>query len=358
MKTFKNLWDQFISFENLYLASINSQKGKRWKSSTLQFNSQIENELFLLQEELINDSYRPGEYASFVIKEPKERVIYAAPYRDRIVHHALMNILEPIWEPCLYFHSYACRVNKGTHKALDTCQTFLRKNKYVLKCDIQKYFPSIDHTILKDIIRNKIADKQILHLLDIIIDSSPEKIGYRTPINYFSGDNIFTPLEKRSGIPMGNLTSQFFANIYLNELDKWIKEEMKIKYYLRYMDDFIIFHQSKTVLHQLRLAIHKFLDGLRLILHNKKQEIFPVKNGVPFLGFHIFYQNRRLLKSNLRLFKKRMKTKQQLYLNGEINQDEIKQSIMAWLGHSRHGDTFNLRKMVFQDMVFIKGLNV
>lgn len=354
MKTYKNLWKKFISYENLYLASVKSQKGKRWKSTTLQFNDNIESELIKLQEELSSGEYNPGAYRSFTIREPKERVIFAAPYRDRIVHHALMNILEPIWEPRLYYLSYACRVNKGSHKALDVCQSYLRKNKYVLKCDIQKYFPSIDHNVLKKIIKNKIADPRLLHLLDLIIDSSPKEISKEVPIYYFDGDNLLTPIERRKGIPIGNLTSQFFANIYLNELDSWVKNQQKIKYYIRYMDDFIIFHKSKEVLNKLRLTIKDYLVILRLKLHEKKQQVFPIKNGVPFLGFHIYYTHRRLLLSNIRLFKKRMKHKQMLFKKNEINRAEIKHSIMAWLGHSRHGNTYKLRTVMFQDMVFTR----
>lgn len=354
MKTYKNLWKKFISYENLYLASIKSQKGKRWKSTTLQFNDNIESELIKLQVELNSGEYNPGAYRSFTIREPKERVIFAAPYRDRIVHHALMNILEPIWEPRLYYHSYACRVNKGSHKALDVCQSFLRKNKYVLKCDIQKYFPSIDHKVLKKIIKNKIADPQLLNLLDLIIDSSPNEISKEVPICYFDGDNLLTPIERRKGIPIGNLTSQFFANIYLNELDSWVKNHQKMKFYIRYMDDFIIFHKSKQVLNKLRLTIIEFLAILRLKLHEKKQQVFPIKNGVPFLGFHIYYTHRRLLISNIRLFKKRMKKKQIKFTNGEISLLETRHSIMAWLGHSSHGNTYNLRKDMFQDLVFTR----
>jgi RNA-directed DNA polymerase len=358
MKTYKHLWEKFVSFENLYLASAKSQKGKRWKNTTLEFNSQLELELLKLQNELKLGTYTPGKYRSFTIREPKERVIFAAPYRDRIIHHALMNILEPIWEPRLYYHSYACRVNKGSHKAVDICQEYLRKNKYVLKCDIQKYFPSIDHHILKTIIKSKINDKRLLLLLDQIIDSGPPEISISTPLHYFSGDNLLTPLERRKGIPIGNLTSQFFANLFLNELDSWIKEKKQMKYYIRYMDDFIIFHNSKQKLKILREKLHLFLDRIRLLLHTKKQEIFPVKNGVPFLGFHIYTTHRRLLKSNLRLFKRRMKQKQRLFSKGEIGLTEIKQSIMAWIGHSKHGNTYRLRKMVFNDIVFSRGLNV
>lgn len=349
MKTYKHLWEYFISFENFYKAVKKSAKGKRWKKSTMNFNYNAEAEILKLQTELESGRYAPGEYRSFTIYEPKERVIYAAPYRDRVVHHALINILEPIWEPRLYYHSYACRVGKGSHKALDVCQTYLRKNKYVLKCDIQKFFPSIDHQILETIIRKKIRDKKLLKLIDLVIDSSP--VG-TYPIQYFAADDLFTPIERKKGIPIGNLTSQFFANLYLNELDSFVKEKLRIKYYLRYMDDFIIFDDSKQTLKEIRENIFQFLRTKRLTLHPKKQEIFPVKNGVPFLGFHIYRNRRKLKKSNIRLFLKRMKVKQKQYANGIIELEEIKQSLMAWIGHSQHGGTFMLREKLFQDIVF------
>jgi retron-type reverse transcriptase len=352
MKTYKHLWGKFISFENLYSAAMKSQRGKRWKPATLAFNFELESKLLKLQDELVKGNYIPGSYFSFKIYEPKERVIFAAPYRDRIVHHALMNILEPIWEPRLFHHSYACRVDKGTHKALDTCQLYLRNNKYMLKCDIQKYFPNIDHLILKQILRQKIADRRILTLLDLIIDLSPVEISKELPLQYFKGDDLFTPITRRRGIPIGNLTSQFFANLYLNELDRWIKEKCNIKYYLRYMDDFIVFEDSKSRLKELREKLRKYLYELRLLLHPKKQEIFPSKNGVPFLGFHIYDTHRRIQKANLRSFKNRMKIKQNQFSKGEISIADVKQSIMAWLGHSQHGNTYKLRKELFKDIVF------
>lgn len=354
MKTYKHLWKQFVSFENLYSAAVNSQKGKRWKSSTLAFNYNLESELFKLRDELERGIYTPGEYRSFTIYEPKKRVIFVAPYRDRVVHHALINILEPIWEPRLYYHSYACRVGKGSHKALDTCQNYLRKNKYVLKCDIQKYFPSIDHEILKQVIRKKIADKRIIEILEMIIDSSPQKISRDVPLHYFNGDDLFTPFERRKGIPIGNLTSQFFANVYLNELDYWFKEKCNMRYYIRYMDDFIAFADSKAKLKELRQNLREFLNQLRLVLHPKKQEVFPVKNGIPFLGFHIYKNHRRIQKSNLRLFNKRMKIKQKQYAAGELDFEHVRHSILAWIGHSRHGDTYHLREKIFQNLVFCR----
>ncbi len=354
MITYKHLWKDFISFENLFLAAKKAEKGKRWKHSTLEYNHHLEENLLQLQEDLDSRQYKPGAYRHFTIHEPKERTISAAPYRDRIVHHAIINIIEPIWESRFYFHNYACRTEKGTHRAVDTCQKYLRKNNYVLKCDIQQYFQSIDHQTLKVIIRKKIRDEKLLALIDLIIDSSPVEISRygNVSLQYDYGDNLFTPLERKKGIPIGNLTSQFFANLYLNELDQWLKHSKRVNHYLRYMDDFIVFHDSKKYLNELRSEIRDFLFTLRLNLHSKKQEIFPAKNGVPFLGFHVYTTHRRLKKENVKRFVKRMKNKQRQFSNGEIDVQTIQQSIKAWIGHAGHADTWQLRKRLFNEFVF------
>lgn len=349
MKTYKNLWNKFITFDNLYDAAKKAQKSKRFRDDVLKFNFNLESNIFKIQNELESEIYKPGKYKQFTIFEPKKRLISSAPYRDRVVHHAVNTIIEPIWENRFYYHSYACREGKGSHKALDICQKYLRKNKYVLKCDIEKYFPSIDHKILKQLLRKKIADQKLISLLDTIIDSSPEENNIYT---YYAGDNLFTPANRRKGIPIGNLTSQFFANLYLNELDQWIKNKKQEKYYLRYMDDFIIFHDSKEHLNILKLEIKKFLNDLRLSMHKKKQQIYPVKNGVPFLGFHIFNTHRRLKKENIRLFIKRMKFKQDEFIKTQITLSDIEQSLKAWIGHAKHGNTYNLREDVFKQLVF------
>lgn len=351
MKTYRNLWQKFISFENLYIAAKKAEKGKRWKESTLKFNVKMEDNLLNLKKELEDGSYCPGFYHNFTIYEPKKRMISAAPYKDRVVHHAIINIIEPIWEKRFYYHSYACRVSKGTHRAIYTCQKYLRKNKYVLKCDIEKYFLSIDHHILKQLVRRRIQDTRLLALIDLIIDSSPI---VDTKLKYFEGDDLFTPLEMKKGIPIGNLTSQFWANLYLHELDKFLKFDKKVKFYLRYMDDFIIFHNSKVFLKELRKEIEEYLKGLRLNLHKKKQQIFPSKNGVPFLGFNIYQTHRRLKQENIRRFVKRMKEKQRQYSNYEIDLEDIRTSIMAWIGHAKHGNTWRLRNDLFAKISFYR----
>ncbi len=242
MKRYRNLWPQIIAFENLLLASKKAQKSKRFHPNVLKFNYNLESELFTLQEELIQKTYQPGKYRTFRIFEPKPRLISAAPYRDRVVHHALCNIIIPLLDKSFIDDSYANRQGFGTHRALKRLIDFARSSHYVLQCDIKKYFPCIDHLILKSLIRKKIKCVDTLWLIEKIIDCSNEQ---ETVLDYFAEDNLLTPLERKKGLPIGNLTSQFFANIYLNGLDHYLKENVKARKYLRYVDDFALFSNDK-----------------------------------------------------------------------------------------------------------------
>jgi len=296
------------------------------------FNFGLEGELLKLQDELRTQTYKPGNYRHFYINDPKRRLISAAPYRDRIVHHAYCNIVEPIFDKTFIYHSYACRLDKGTHRALDRCQSFLRANQYVLQCDISKYFSSVNHQILFSIIFRKIKDKKLVRLTELIIKSGAASV---------------------KGIPIGNLTSQFFANLYLNELDYFIKFDLKEKYYLRYMDDFLIFGNAKNDLHEVKKEISNFLSrNLQINLHPKKSTVFPVKLGVDFCGFRIFKDYRRLRKTNVKLFSKRMKKLRGLFRQGRIEVKDISHSIRCWIAHASYGNTYNLRKKLLEKLVF------
>lgn len=210
MKRYGNLWHQIIDWSNLLLAARKAQKGKRFRDNVLAFNYNLEPELFKLQSELKEQTYRPGAYRSFRIYDPKPRLISAAPYRDRVVHHALCNIIVPLIEKSFIHDTYANRVGYGTHRALARFIQFARSSRYVLQCDIRKYFPSIDHEILKQIIRRKIKCQDTLWLIELIIDSSNPQ---EPVVEYFPGDDLLTPLLRRHGLPIGNLTSQFFREL-------------------------------------------------------------------------------------------------------------------------------------------------
>jgi retron-type reverse transcriptase len=349
MKRSGNIWGEVTDFSNLLLATKKAQRGKRFRENVLAFNYNLEAELFQLQAELQSKAYHPGAYRTFKIFEPKPRMISAAPYRDRIVHHALGNVIIPIFEPTFIGDSYANRVGFGSHRALRRCTKFARSSQYVLQCDISKYFPSIDHEILKLQLRRKIKCADILWLINTIIDgSNPQE----PVIHYFPGDDLFMPLERRHGLPIGNLTSQFFANIYLNGFDHFVKEQIKATKYLRYVDDFALFSDDKAFLEQAQIKIAEYLTDLRLKLHPAKNQISATKYGVSFVGFRILPDRIRVRNHNLHLVRKRLQQMLCDYKNGKIDQDKISQSIESWIAHLKHGDTWRLRQNILNDLDF------
>ncbi|MCB0567738.1 MAG: hypothetical protein KDD01_25500 [Phaeodactylibacter sp.] len=345
MKRFGNLYNKICTFENLLLAFYKARRGKRSNDNVAAFEANMEWELLRLLEELKVENYCPGAYRTFQIHDPKERMISAAPFRDRVVHHALCNIIEPIFEPTLIFDTYANRTGKGTHAGIRRCQEFTRRYPYVLKTDIKKYFPSIDHGILKNIIARKIKCRPTLRLINLIIDNS----NLQEPVqDYFPGDDLFSLQDRRKGLPMGNLTSQFFANLYLSPFDHFVKEALGIKGYIRYVDDMVLFHHKKQALHEAEQAIRHFLaTKLRLRLHEKKTNIFPSKVGITFLGQRVFTSHRRLKRENVQRFKKRLDERLNAYLCGEISPETFEMQLNSWLGHARQTDTFRFRRKVF-----------
>jgi retron-type reverse transcriptase len=238
-----NTWEKIVSFENLLAAARLAQKGKRYRPNVLSFNADREKNLIELQAELKEQAYRPGQYRSFRITDPKPRLISAAPYRDRVVHHALCRVIVPPIDRTFIHDSYANRTGSGTHRALKRFAQFARTSRYILQCDICKYFPSIDREILKNILHRKLKCPRTLKLIDLIIDSG----NLQDPVyDYYPGDDLLTPLQRPKGLPIGNLTSQFFANVYLDGFDHYIKEKLKIRKYLRYVDDFVR-HEARDV---------------------------------------------------------------------------------------------------------------
>jgi len=340
MKRHGNLWEQLVSFENLLRAADKARKGKRFRPAVAAFHFDQERALWQLHEELMSKTYRPSAYRTFFIYEPKQRQISAAPYRDRVIHHALVNLLEPIYERSFIFDSYACRKGKGTHAAVDRCQQFARRYRYVLKADIQKYFPSMDHEILKSLVARKVKDPHVLWLVEQIIDHSNPQEEIQ---NYFPGDDLFTPGERRRGIPIGNQSSQFFANVYLTPLDHFLKDHSQIKGYVRYVDDFLVFSDDKRYLAELRDQIKNFLVGQRLRLHPAKSVVFPVKDGIRFLGYRVFPTHRLLAQANVWRFRRRVRQMQAAYAARQVSFAEVHQRIMSWLGHARQANTYRLR---------------
>lgn len=354
MKRFGNLWSQVTDFSNLAEAARKAQRGKRYRDNILAFNFNLETELFRIQEELLSRNYQPGKYNTFQIVEPKKRMISAAPYRDRVVHHGLCNVIVPLIEPTFIDASYANRKGFGTHRALRKFIEHARSHRYVLQCDIQKYFPSIDHQILKSTIRNKIKCRETLWLIDTIIDASNEQEQVN---HFFPGDVLFTPFEHRRGLPIGNLTSQFFANVYLNGFDHFVKERIGARAYVRYVDDFALLSDDREFLSEARVRIEEYLTGLRLKIHPIKSQLFETRKGANFLGFRVLPDQIRVRSDSLRRARRRLRCYQLQYRLGDLGFGKLTECIRSWIAHLDHGDTWRLREQIFSDLKFSNNLN-
>ena len=352
MKTHGNLFPTIISVENLYGAAVDAARAKRHQPNVARFFLDLEGNLLELHRELKDHAYLPGPYFNFMVHEPKARTISAAPFRDRVVHHALCNVIGPLWERRFVYDAWANRAGKGTHRAMDRFQRFAGRCRYVLKCDIQKYFASIDHGILKGKLRRLLRCRETLWLADLIIDKGcpPEAVSW-----YFPGDDLFTPHERRHGLPIGNLTSQLFANVYLDGLDHTVQETMRVKGYVRYMDDFAVFGDDKDRLWGVRQEIQGFLAGERLRMHDGKSRVYRTDEGIEFLGFRIWPSRRRLKRQNVRRMQGRIRWFQKQFELGELALEDIGQRIRCWIGHAAHGDTRRLVDSVLQRAVFSRG---
>ena len=261
-----DLFRLIANFNALRLASRKAVRGKREKPGASAFFANLERELLRLESELHDGSYRPGRYVEIAVRAPKPRLVSAAPFRDRVVHHALCAVVFPLFEPGFIGNSYANRPGKGTHRAVAAYERYRDRHAHVLRADIFRYFPSIDHAILKTLFRRRVACERTLWLMDTIVDGS----NAQQPVDlYFPGDDLFVPFQRRRGLPLGNLTSQFFGNLYLDRFDHWVTEMLRAPY-VRYVDDFALFHDDAAVLADWRLRIDRYLEGRRLKPHPGK----------------------------------------------------------------------------------------
>lgn len=347
VKRYGNLYPQVVAFENLYRAYRKAAKGKRGQAKVAAFEFDLEPNLLALQAELVKQTYLPGAYRSFYIHDPKERLISAAPFRDRVVHHALVKVIEPIFERTFIGDSYANRKGKGTHAALDRAQAFARCYRYVLQCDVVQFFPSIDHQILRCILARKLADDRIVWLVDQILESGRGVLAEAYAMVYFPGDDLFA-VNRPRGLPIGNLTSQFWGNVYLNVLDQFVKRTLHCAGYVRYVDDFLLFSNSKRQLWAWKNAIRECLAGLRLTLHERSSTVYPVTHGIPFLGFHVYPTHRRLKRRNGVAFARRYRKLRRAAARGEITLEELDRRVQGWLAHAAHGDTYGLRRALLK----------
>jgi retron-type reverse transcriptase len=344
-KTYRNLYPEVASFGNLFEAWHKARKGKRGQAEVATFEFHLETNLLRLEAELRDRSYRPGSYRSFYIHEPKRRLISAAPFRDRVVHHALCNVIEPICERRFIRDSYANRIGKGTHRALDRCTYFMRRYRYVLPCDVKQYFPSVDHAILRGILSRHLADPDVLWLIDQILASGVGVLSDEYDQVWFPGDDLLAA-DRPRGLPIGNLTSQHWANVYLNELDQFVKRELKCPAYLRYVDDFQLFHDDLDQLHHWRERVIEFLASMRLTLHGGRACPRPVTEGVSFLGFIVFPDHRRLRRHKGVYFERRLRHWLADYRAGRITLEDLQAHVGSWVNHARYGDTYGLRRAI------------
>lgn len=307
MKRLNNIYDNICTIENLQTAELKARKGKAKQRGIQNFDKNKEANLIAIQQSLIDQTYKTSAYTTFIIKEPKERLIFRLPFKDRIVHHAIMLQLEPVFVAMFTKDTYSCIKGRGIHAAQKAVQLSLKsKPKYCLKLDITKFYPSIDHDILKGLLRRKFKDERLLNLLDSIIDSAP-------------------------GVPIGNYISQFLANFYLTGFDHWIKQTKQVKHYFRYADDIVILADDKLYLHELLVDIKSYLADLKLQVKGNYQ-VFPIAvRGIDFVGYRFYPTHTLLRKSIKKAFIKAKKP----------------QSLAAYKGWLKHCNARNLERTYF-----------
>jgi len=329
------MFEKIASIENLYEATRNAVRSKRDREDIAEFLLNLESNIENLNQDLCSHNYKHGKYKLFHIIDPKPRIISKASIRDRVVHHAVHDVIYPMIDNSFIYDSYSCRIGKGTHRAIKRAQKWSRTYKYAVHLDIVQYFNSIDRSVLKTLLTKCIKDEDVLWLLNEIIDSSSQIDKYR-----------------ECGLPLGNLTSQFFANIYLNELDQFVKHSLSIKPYIRYMDDILLLGDDKKVLLKIAFSIKDFVkENLALDFHEKGFQPFPVKRGIAFLGFRIYPFYRKVLPKGINRFRNRLKKLKRDYENGSIPAEKVTQSIQSSIAFLDFGNTEKVKKELLRDYV-------
>lgn len=348
------LFEQLSSFENLLLAYHKAARGKRGRPDVAAFDYQLEANLLRLRDQLRARAYRPGPYRRFRIADPKPRVISAAPFADRVVHHAVTNVLEPPFERRFIADSYASRAGKGIHCALDRCTFFARRYPYVLRCDIVQFFPSVDLAILRRLLARVVRDEETLALCDLMLAGGASELTKGYELVVFAGGDPQAAAARPRGLPIGNQTSQFWANCYLNPLDHFVKDQLGCRAYLRYVDDFLLFAGDKHTLHRWKATIIAFLASkLRLILHERESVVTPVTVGIPFLGFRVYPDHRLLRRRNAVAFARRLKAMEMDYAAGLLAAADVTARVQGWVAHVAHGDTWGLRRSLLDSVTFV-----
>ena len=345
----RHLYPRLTSFSSLYAAAHLAKLGKRYRPAVLAFNANLEAELLRLQEELRSFTYRPGPYRQFRIRDPKPRLISAAPFRDRVVHHALCAAIVPPLERRFHPGSHANRRGYGSHRALRRFTAAAARHRWLLQADIRLYFPSIDLTILRAQLAAAIACPGTLWLLDQILAN-----GATTgpALEAFPGDTLLTPLERPRGLPIGNLTSQFLANLHLNGLDHTLSSLPGVRAYLRYVDDLALFADHLEPLRQARALLEQELAALRLRAHPIKTQIRRCRDGASFVGFVVRPGRLRVRNHNLRRGRRRLKLQHEAVRAGVLSADAARTSLLSWNAHLAHGHTWRLRRRLFAGLPY------
>ncbi|WP_302736454.1 reverse transcriptase/maturase family protein [uncultured Desulfovibrio sp.] len=335
-KSARGIWPRIVEFPNIAAAWREARKGKRYYPEVLRFYGHLEENLLSIRAGLLNKTWYPSPWREFVVKEPKLRLVQAPAFVDRVVHHSLVRIIEPYFERRFISDSYACRKERGTHAASNRLQEFLISVSalwnapYALKADIKSYFPNIRHKILLPQIARTIGDKDALWLCERIVTCN----GF-----------------ENSGLPIGALTSQLFANVYLDILDHFIKDDMGVRYYVRYMDDFIILGQNKRDLHEILARVHDFLGERLELTLNPKTSIFPVSHGVDFSGYRHWTSHILPRKRNTGRARRQFRKMALNYALGKIDLEYIRPRVASFCGQMKHCDAYRTTESVLSELV-------
>lgn len=346
-KVHQSIFDRITAPENLFAAWDEFHRGKQWRDDVQRFEFDLERNIFRLHRELRKGTYRHALYAAFTISDPKQRQIHKACVRDRVLHHAVFAVINPIVEPTFIAYSFSCRVGKGTHKAVDALERMLWKESrnatrpcFALKCDVHRFFATVDHAVLLRILRRLVPDDGAMGLLGDIVQSFPSDLP---------------PNQRGTGIPIGNLTSQLFANVYMNELDQFIKHRLCVRRYVRYTDDFVIVSESEEYLESLLHPIRGFLrHTLRLSLHPHKATIRKYRQGIDFLGYVLLPHHRVLRTKTQRRMVRKLRERARECGRGDVSSETLRQSLQSYRGVLSHADTYRLRQELENDVWFTR----
>jgi len=342
-RTHRHLWPQIVGWENLLASYFRCRRRKRFKRGAVEFDFRAMDNLLESQRLLRSARWQPGAYRQFQITDPKPRTISAAPFADRVVHHAIVRVLEPLFDKRFIDDSYACRRGKGTHRAIRRAQYFLRRFPWYLKTDIVKFFPSIDHTLLLECLSRVVVDEEVQRLIGKILASGSVLSEQKTGPVWFPGDDLLDALRPR-GLPIGNLTSQFFANVFLDPIDHYIKEDLRVPGYVRYADDLFLFGHSKQELRLVERRLRERLAEQRLKLHDNKTHVCPSAKGVGYLGLRVWSDSKKLSTQAIRRFQRRRRRMEYQFLQAEKTCFNVEASLRCWLNWAEQCNSFAIKK--------------